>query len=119
MPQSQDELEARLLGQAQVSIRKLLDQKGGRRDLTITEMEDMVGELEVELRQAIMQQLVEDSQSQNTGLCPKCGGKLRNKGERKRKVITFRGEVEVTRNYYVCIDCGAGYFPPRSTVGLE
>ena len=119
MTESQDELEARLLEQAQIAIRKLLAQKDGRRDLTITEMEDLVGKLEVELRQAVMQQLVEDSQSQDNGLCSKCGGKLRNKGKRKRKVITFRGEIEVERNYYVCVDCGAGYFPPRSAVGLE
>ncbi len=119
MPQSQDELEARLLEQAQIAIRKLLSQKDGRRDLTMTEMEDLVGELEVELRQAVMQQLVDDSQTPEQGLCPNCGGKLHNKGKRKRKVITFRGEIEVERNYYVCRDCGEGYFPPRSAMGIE
>lgn len=113
MPEGRDELEARLLAQAQIAIRKLLDQKDGRRDLTLAEMEAMVGELEMGLRQTVMQELVEDSQAQATGLCSECDGKLRNKGRRKRKVITVRGEVDIERDYYVCIDCGAGYFPPR------
>ena len=119
MPESCDELEAGLLEQARIAIRKLLEQKDGRRDLTMTEMEDMVGELEVELRQAVRQQLVEDSQTQDQDLCSECGGKLRNKGKRKRRVVTVRGEVEVERDYYVCTGCGAGYFPPGSAVGIE
>jgi YgiT-type zinc finger domain-containing protein len=113
MPDTYDDLEARLLEKARIAIRQMLDQKDGRHDLTITEMEDMVGELEMGLRQSIMQELTDDSQKSDSEGCLECGGKLRNKGKRKRKVVTVRGEIEVTRDYYVCTDCGAGYFPPR------
>ena len=113
MPDNRDDLEARLLEKARIAIRQMSDQKDGRRDLTITEMENMVGELEMGLRQSIMQELTDDSQKPNSESCLECGGKLRSKGKRKRKVVTVRGEIEVTRDYYVCTDCGAGYFPPR------
>ena len=112
MPENSDDLEARLLEKARIAIRKMLVQKGERHDLTLTEMEDMVGELEMGLRQSIMQELTDDNQPSSSGNCPECGEKLRNKGKRKRKVVTVRGEIEMTRDYYVCSDCGMGYFPP-------
>jgi uncharacterized protein with PIN domain len=119
MPESRDDLEARLLEKARIAIREMLDQKGERRDLTMTEMENIVGDLEMDLRQSIMQELADDSQKSDDNLCSECGGKLRNKGKQKRKVVTVRGEIEVERNYYNCTDCGAGYFPPRSTMEIK
>ena len=109
----------RHLEKARIAIREMLDQKGERRDLTMTEMENMVGDLEMDLRQSIMQELADDSQKTDDNLSSECDGKLRNKGKRKRKIVTVRGEIEVTRNYYICTDCGAGYFPPRSSMGIE
>ena len=112
MVENGEELENRLLDQARQAIKQLLAKKDGRRDLTMTEMEDLVGELEIDFRQAALQELVDESQSQNKGLCPHCQGKLRNKGKRRKRLITVRGEIEVDRDYYVCLDCGEGYFPP-------
>ena len=107
-----EDLEKRLLDQARQAISQLLTKKEGRRDLSMTEMEDLVGELEVDFRQGVLQELVGESQRQNKGMCPHCQGKLRNKGKRRKRLITVRGEIEVDRDYYVCLDCGEGYFPP-------
>lgn len=112
MSSDEAELEAQLVTQARTAIAKLLEQKAGRRNLSLSEMENLVGELEVDLRQAVMQTLVEESQTQGSGGCPECGGKLRQKGKRRKQVVTVRGEVVVERDYYVCSVCGAGYFPP-------
>lgn len=112
MPENREDLEKRLLDQARQAISQMLAKKEGRRDLSMTEMEDLVGELEIDLRQGVLQELVEESQTQDKGLCPYCQGKLRNKGKRRKRLITLRGEVEVERDYYVCLDCGEGYFPP-------
>ena len=47
-------------------------------------------------------------------VCPKCGGKLLKKGKKKRKLETQGGkEIELEREYGVCLDCGNGLFPPR------
>jgi YgiT-type zinc finger domain-containing protein len=111
-PQS-DDLEKRLQQRAYEAIEKLLEQKGGRRDLSMSEMEDLVGEFELEVRQSLMQEMVIDAQKTQSGLCEACGGKLRYKGKKPKRVVTLRGEVTVERDYYQCETCGSGYFPPR------
>ncbi len=46
-------------------------------------------------------------------VCPTCGAKLEKKGKKKRKLQTQGGrEVEIEREYGVCLRCGQGIFPP-------
>jgi YgiT-type zinc finger domain-containing protein len=48
------------------------------------------------------------------GECPKCGGEMMKKGKKKRKLKTREGqEIELEREYGVCLNCGHGIFPPR------
>lgn len=112
MTENPDNLKNRLRQHAEASVDRLLEQKAGRRDLSMTEMEDLVGQLEMELRQALMQELVNEAQIEDVGLCPECSGKLRYKGKKRKQVVTVRGEVKVERDYYHCAECGSGYFPP-------
>jgi DNA-directed RNA polymerase subunit RPC12/RpoP len=112
MGSTTNDLEKRLQKRVQDSIQKLLEQKAGRRDLSMSEMEDLVGDFEVEVRQSLMQEIVADAQADNRGLCEACGGRLRYKGKKPKQVVTLRGEVKVERDYYQCGTCGRGYFPP-------
>jgi YgiT-type zinc finger domain-containing protein len=107
-----DNLKKRLQARAYEAIEKLLEQKAGRRDLSMSEMEDLVGEFELEVRQSLLQEMVVDAQETKSGLCETCGGKLRYKGRKTKQVVTLRGEVVVERDYYQCERCGTGYFPP-------
>jgi hypothetical protein len=43
--------------------------------------------------------------------CPDCGQKLKNKGQRRRRIVTEAGDVEVERTYYHCAACGQGFSP--------
>ena len=63
MPENRESLEKRLLDQARQAISQMLAKKDGRRDLSMTEMEDLVGELEIDLRQGVLQELVDESQT--------------------------------------------------------
>jgi uncharacterized protein with PIN domain len=108
-----DNLEKRLQKRAQEAVEKLLEQKAGRRDLSLSEMEDLVGDFEIEIRQSLMQEMVGDAQASQQGLCGACGGKLRYKGRKSKQVVTVRGELKVERDYYQCERCRTGYFPPR------
>jgi YgiT-type zinc finger domain-containing protein len=46
--------------------------------------------------------------------CPKCGGALKKKGKKKRKLETNGGqEIEFEREYVACQSCGHGFFPSR------
>ena len=77
MPPQSDDLEKRLQECAHEAIEKLLEQKAGRRDLSMSEMEDLVGEFELEVRQSLLQEMVAESQERQSGLCETSGGKLR------------------------------------------
>lgn len=112
MSSQSDDLKKRLQERANEAIEKLLAQKGGRQDLSMDEMEDLVGEFELEVRQSLMQEIIADTQKAQAGLCETCHGKLRYKGKKPKRVVTLRGEVMVERDYYQCETCGSGYFPP-------
>jgi YgiT-type zinc finger domain-containing protein len=46
-------------------------------------------------------------------VCPECGAKLIKKGRKKRTLLTRDGkEIELEREYGVCLACGQGIFPP-------
>ena len=45
-------------------------------------------------------------------MCPKCGGAVKQKGKKKRKLETNGGqEIEFEREYVRCQSCGHGFFP--------
>lgn len=48
-----------------------------------------------------------------------CGRLARFKGYRKRFIRTLHGDVEVSRAYYRCDDCGRGYIPWDREQGLS
>jgi len=44
-------------------------------------------------------------------MCPKCGGEVKKKGKKKRKLETNGGqEIEFEREYVTCQSCGHGFF---------
>jgi len=46
-------------------------------------------------------------------VCPECGAKLIKKGKKKRILLTREGrQIELERDYGVCLACGQGIFPP-------
>jgi uncharacterized protein with PIN domain len=45
-------------------------------------------------------------------MCPKCGGEVKKKGKKKRRLETNGGQViEFEREYVTCQRCGHGFFP--------
>lgn len=46
--------------------------------------------------------------------CPRCGGRLRPRGQHRRQLTTSHEQpVVLERSYAECSACGAGLFPPR------
>jgi hypothetical protein len=44
---------------------------------------------------------------------PDCGARMVRKGKKKRTLLLREGqEVELEREYLVCVECGRGLFPP-------
>lgn len=112
MPTNRDDLKAKLLAQAEAAIDKVLSDKRLSEQMTLSEIEAVVGGSEADFRQGALEEIIA-TQEADMKTCPLCGGALRNKGKRKKRVVTLRGECEIERSYYHCETCQRGYFPPR------
>jgi NADH pyrophosphatase NudC (nudix superfamily) len=112
MPTDRDKLKAKLLAQAEAAIDKMLSDERLSEQMTLSEIEAVVGESEADFRQCALEEIIATQQA-NAKTCPLCGNSLRNKGKRKKRVVTLRGESEIERTYYHCETCQNGYFPPR------
>ena len=111
MSNKKDELKAKLLAEAEASIDKMLSDKRVSDQMTMTEIEGVIGDLEMDFRQRVLKDMIGEQEIDATS-CPDCGGKFRNKGTRSKRLVTLRGETEIERPYYQCEACGKGIFPP-------
>lgn len=112
MSNKKDELKAKLLAEAEVSIEQMLSDERMSERMTITEIEDVIGEMEKDFRQRVLREVTGEQEDESVS-CPECGGKLRNKGKHSKRLVTLHGESDLERSYYQCEDCGKGIFPPR------
>src|SRR5689334_14664842 len=109
-----DELEARLVAEAQEAIKRMLAERDEQESLTISDIERLARTVGQTMMQDISQELVSEESQRNAGReCPKCGQKMRDKGKKGRNIITETGTIWVERSYYYCERCREGIFPPR------
>lgn len=80
--------------------------------MTLHEREAVIGVSEQAFGERVLGELVGMQEKQGLR-CATCGGQLRNKGKRLKRIVSLRGEVDVQRNSYECATCEQGYFPPR------
>lgn len=112
MPTNRDDLKVKLLAQAEAAIDKMLSDERLSDHMTLSEIEAVVGVSETDFRQRVLEEIIA-TQQETAKTCPMCGSTLRNKGKRKKRMVTLRGESEIERTYYHCETCQKGYFPPR------
>ena len=112
MSTNRDHLQATLLAQAEATIDKMLSDERLNDQMTLSDIEAVVGVSEADFRQRALEEII-GMQQESSKTCPLCGSQLRNKGKHRKRVVTLRGETEVKRTYYHCETCQQGYFPPR------
>lgn len=110
MSTKKDELKAKLLAEAEAALEQMVSDERMSEQMTITEIEDVIGEMEKDFRQRVLREVIGE-QEERVARCPGCGGKLRNKGKHSKRLVTLRGESDLERSYYQCEDCGKGVFP--------
>jgi YgiT-type zinc finger domain-containing protein len=114
MPHEHEELEKQLRAKAEEAIGKLLEKLPNKSELTMTDIENLVGEMGHEVTQSATEAIAQREQSEPSEMiCEACQVRMRKRGKRKKRVVTKRGEIELERQYYVCPQCGEGVFPPR------
>ena len=115
MPGENSVLKAKLMAKAEALIDELLAAQKPSEETQLVDIEQAVLGLGQRLQRALTAELVAAHTAvvEATGLtCPQCGGKLKAKGKRTRRVLTEMGDVSVRREYYHCAACGTGVFPP-------
>jgi hypothetical protein len=78
MSNKKDDLKARLLAEAETALEKMLSDERLSQQMTLTQIEDVIGDLENDLREVMGEQ---EGQLMS---CPDCGGQLRNKGQHSK-----------------------------------
>ena len=112
MPLKKEDLKAKLLAEAEASLEKMLSDERVSEKMTITQIENVIGDLETDFRQRVLTEVMGEQETKWPS-CPDCGGNLRNKGKHTKRVVTLRGETDLERTYYQCEACGTQIFPPR------
>ena len=88
---------------------------------SFTEIESAVDGLWAKARARILQDvaLASDAKTisaeggESCSQCSECGGQLKSRGEKVRKLSTSHDQrIELKRSYGVCPACGTGIFPP-------
>lgn len=114
MNQRQAALKAQLLAQYEAQLDQLLDQVEAQPSLTLSEIEDLALKTRGQVGQAVTQALVKlEAEASVPGpSCPDCQQEMHYKGQKRKRVRTRSGEVDIKRPYYYCDHCRRGFFPP-------
>lgn len=107
-------LKARLLAEAEAAIEQMLAQAVPPGKASLADIERSARTTGQRLEQMIAAELAEADAAALAAwpTCPGCQQKMKNKGQRTRRVVTESGEVDVARTYYYCPACRQGLFPP-------
>jgi hypothetical protein len=110
----EEELKRRMLKEAEEAIEELLKKREMPEEITLSEIEELVGEAGEQVKAGITRVLVAESEDRQDVIlkCEKCGRRMDYKGQKSKRVVTETGEVTVKRAYYYCPHCRVGIFPP-------
>lgn len=109
-----EKLKQEFMEQAQSVFERVMAEEEGE-ELTLSKIEEKVGELRFELTGKLVEsklKLLVKKQQGPARRCAACGREMRDKGQKKRRIITSQGEIEIERSYNHCAHCGQGLFPP-------
>jgi uncharacterized protein with PIN domain len=112
---SREELKRELMAKAESVIDELLAKRKDPREATLSDIERAVLVAGQRLEQELTASLVKESAAQveeEWPRCPECGGRMKAKGKRTKRLVTEKGQVRLERAYYYCAVCRRGIFPP-------
>ena len=113
----QDKLKREFIEQAEAIFEQVMAEN--EQGETLSQIEQKVGELRFELTSKLVESKLKLAVKKQQGpgaKCERCGREMRDKGLKKRTIITSQGEIEIERSYNHCVHCRQGLFPPRSTI---
>lgn len=111
----EEKLKQEFMNQAELVFERVMADNGKGAGLTLSQIEETVGELRFELTGRLVEsklKLEVHKQQGPAAKCAGCGREMRDKGLKKRRILTSQGEIELERSYNHCPHCRQGFFPP-------
>jgi hypothetical protein len=111
----QEKLKREFIEQARSVFERVMAEEESGEALSLSQIEEKVGALRFELTSKLVEsklKLAVKKEQGPAGKCAGCGRAMRDKGLKKRTLITSQGEIELERPYNHCAHCRQGFFPP-------
>ena len=121
MKKSKKQLKANFLKEAEKVFDELMAWDDAIVEPNMREIEMKVLELRKRLGEDLATVIVsrqEKRQPAEKQICEECGEQMENKGLKRKGVESIVGELELEREYYYCVKCKQGHFPPGQTVAF-
>lgn len=115
MQKSKNQLKANFVKEAEKVIDELMAWDDAMVEPNMREIEMKVLGLRKRLGEDLVQGIIarqEKRQPAEKQICEGCGEQMENKGLKSKGVESMVGEIELEREYYYCVKCQQGHFPP-------
>lgn len=115
MKRTRSQIKAEMMKRFEKEIDEMLDWREGSAPPNLSQFEEEILKRRKEISQAMIEEMLSGEESQEPvegPQCPKCQVAMENKGKRAKVVETRLGTLRMQRDYYVCPQCGEGFFPP-------
>jgi ribosomal protein S27AE len=115
MKRTRAQIKAEIMKRVEKEIDEMLDWREGSAPPNLSQFEEEILQARKAISQAMIEGMLSGEENQRpveAPHCPKCGVAMENKGKRDKVVETRLGALRMQREYYVCPQCGAGFFPP-------
>ena len=118
MKKTREQMKQELERKASEVIEALLEWNEQHEASDMTQIEEIVLALRDEIGLEFASELIAGQEKTEPVIerCPRCGQEMRQKGKKHKRIESRLGELVLEREYYYCVACGAGLFPPGSTV---
>ena len=115
MKKRRENVKAELMAEYEQKVEEALDWQEKHPDFRLIELETYLQEIGREILGGVAERMVgqkESKQPVEAPECEKCGRQTVYKGQKRKRVVTQVGEVDIERSHYWCKVCRSGIFPP-------
>ena len=115
MKTSEEKLKAEFLAEAEALFDQLMSWDEQTCEPDMSQIEEIVLQLRQRLGEQMAQAVMarqEKRQPAEKVICPQCQGEAETKGQKRNRVESRVGSLQLERSYYYCPRCRQGFFPP-------
>jgi len=118
MKRSRSEIKSSLLAQIADELDDALDWQEKADHPNLTAFENQVLSIRKSIGIRVLEEVLKDEESDfpREILCSTCKEPMQHKGKHPQTIETRLGTLELEREYFYCITCRDGFFPPIRTI---